>query len=57
MWDFLDVIRPARDDDVSQDTHLNVHLKSQLEGFLSDRGQASMVDGNIKCDLRARFGL
>ena len=30
MWDFLDVIGPARDDDVSQGTHLNINLKSQL---------------------------
>ena len=43
--------------DISQGMHLNICLKIQLEGFLSDRGQVSMVDDNIQCNLRARFGL
>ena len=57
MWDFLDDIGPTRDDDISQGMHHNVCLKSQLKGFLLDRGQPGMVDGNLQCNLRARFGL
>ena len=57
MWDFLDVVGPSWDDDVNQGMHLNIHLKSQLEDFLSVKGQASMEDGNIQYNPKTQFGL
>ena len=41
----------------SQGMHPNIHLKSQLEGFLLNREHVGMVDGNIQCNLRAKFCL
>ena len=50
----LDVIWLTSDDDVDESVHLRITHKGLLECFLLVWGQASMMNGNVQRDVKAR---
>ena len=50
--DFLDVLRPASDDEVSESSHFWVADEGLLESFLVGWCYVSMVDSDIQWKVR-----
>ena len=51
--DFLDVLRPASDDEVGESSHLWLPDEGLLESFLARWHYAGMVDSDIQCKVGA----
>ena len=54
MRNLLNVIGPMGEDDVGEGMHLRVTHKGLVEMLPSALGKASMMNGNVQWDVRAR---
>ena len=54
--DFLDVLRPASDDEVGESSHFWVTDKGLLENFLVGWHYVGMVDSDIQWKVKAWLG-
>ena len=56
MSDFLDVLRPASDDEVSESSHFWIVDEGLLESFLVGWHYAGMMDSDIQWEVGAWLG-